>query len=386
MRVREVCHIITGTDTGGAEAMLYKLLSAVDQRRFRMQVISLMPVGAVGQQIAALGVPVRSLQIARGRFSPGALGRLTRWLAEMRPDVVQTWMYHADLLGGVAARLARCRRVFWNIRNGTFDPRTSKRTTMLVARACARLSRRVPDRILCCSEVARQAHEALGYAPERFCVVPNGFDLRLFQPSTQFYREVREELQIGSDALLVGLIARFDPQKDHHTFVQAAYRLRQRHIPAHFLLCGNGIDRGNTRLAHWIQEAGLEGCCHLLGRRQDVPRLTAALDVAASSSAYGEAFANVLGEAMACGVPCVATDVGDARMIIADTGRIVPPRDPEALASALAEILQMPPDQRCELGRRARRRVEAEFSLPAIVARYEQLYEEQCSQDDDPVA
>lgn len=376
MCVRRVCHIITGTDTGGAETMLYKLLSAVDRRRFHMQVISLMPVGVVGQQIAALGIPVRSLQIARGRLSPAALGRLARWLGEMQPDVVQTWMYHADLLGGVAARLARCRRVFWNIRNGTFDPQTSKRTTMLVARVCARLSRWIPDRILCCSEIARQAHVALGYAAERFCVVPNGFDLQLFRPSTQFYREVREELQIGSSALLVGLIARFNPQKDHQTFVQAAQEVCQKVPLAHFLLCGNGIDWNNARLASWIREAGLEGCCHLLGRRQDIPRLTAALDVAASSSAYGEAFANVLGEAMACGVPCVATDVGDARMIIADTGRVVPPRDPAALAGALTEVLQMPPEQRCELGRRARQRVEAEFSLPAIVARYEQLYEE----------
>jgi len=151
-------------------------------------------------------------------------------------------------------------------------------------------------------------------------------------------------------------------------------RVAARSPSAHFVLCGDGVTSDNAALAGWIEAAGLRERCHLLGPRDDMPRLTAALDVACSASAYGEGFSNVLGEAMACEVVCVATDVGDAALIVGDTGSVVPPRDPAALAAALGAVLALDPGARAQMGRAARARVEEKFDLSTCVARYAALY------------
>jgi glycosyltransferase involved in cell wall biosynthesis len=187
---------------------------------------------------------------------------------------------------------------------------------------------------------------------------------------------VREELGISQEALLIGLVGRFDPQKDHRNFVEAAARLRTDCPQVHFLLCGDGVNWNNAELTGWIGEAGLRQQFHLLGRREDMPRLTAALDISSTSSSYGEGFPNVIGEAMACGVACAITDVGDSAFIVGETGLVVPPRDPEALAQAWKKLIEMGPEGRQKLGETARKRILENFSLPDIVARYEALYKE----------
>jgi glycosyltransferase involved in cell wall biosynthesis len=376
--------VTTGLSTGGAELMLYRLLAALDRSTFAPSVVSLLPAGPTAAKIAALGVPVRSLGMRPGVPDPRAAVRLARWLRREGPDVVQTWMYHADLIGGVAARLAGCRQVAWGLRQSTLDPHTSKRSTIWTARACARLSRLVPARIVCCSEASRRVHAALGYAPERMVVIPNGFDLAAYRPDPAARAVVRAELGLPADAPLVGLVARWDPQKDHQMFVWAAARVGDQHPAVHYLLCGDDITPANAALAEWIGAAGLGGRCHLLGPRDDMPRLTAALDVACSASASGEGFSNVLGEAMACGVPCAATDVGDAALIVGDTGRVVPPRDPAALAGALHELLALSPAARQALGQAARRRIEERFTLGACAARYAALYTALTARDGRP--
>jgi len=206
-------------------------------------------------------------------------------------------------------------------------------------------------------------------------VIPNGSDLSTFKPALEARRSVRRELGLREGIPLVGLVARFDLPKDHRTFVRAAALLHDRVPEANFVLCGDGITWENPQLTEWIDAAGIRSCCHLLGRRLDVPRLTAALDVASSSSAYSEAWPLVVGEAMACGVPCVVTDIGDSALIVGDTGRVVPPKDPEALAEAWYELLAVGPDVRARLGVAARRRIEERFSLTSAIAKYEELYE-----------
>jgi glycosyltransferase involved in cell wall biosynthesis len=206
-------------------------------------------------------------------------------------------------------------------------------------------------------------------------VLPNGFDLDAFQPDPAARGSVRQELGISEETPLIGLVARFHPQKDHHNFMQAAAQLHARLPNVHFLLCGAGVTPENPALAQWVEEAGLRANVHLLGVRQDVPRLSAALDIATSSSS-GEGFPNVVGEAMACGVPCVVTDVGDAALIVGETGRVVPPHDAQALADAWHDLLNAGEDYRYELGMAARRRVQECFSMTTISRRYEQLYEE----------
>ena len=370
----QVTHIITDLSTGGAEMMLYKLLTYLDRKRFSCNVISLTSDGSVGDRIRGLGLPVQTLGMRPGFPDPLAIFRLAGWLHRSRPGLVQTWMYHADLVGGLAARLAGRTPVIWGIRNSDLDMVQSKRSTRWTVRICAFLSRWLPQCIVSCSETARRIHIGLGYNSDKLVVIPNGFDLDLFHPDSAARTEIRKELGIPSGAPVIGLVGRFDPQKDHQNFIRAASILVQKNSAAQFILCGDGIDLQNPSLSGWIETAGLRNNFHLLGRREDMPKVTAVLDVACSSSAYGEAFSNVLGEAMACEVPCVATDVGDSAFIIENTGRVVPPGDSQALAHALISLLALPADQRRTLGVFARQRVKQYFDIHAIVKAYESMY------------
>ena len=370
----KIVHIITGLDTGGAEMMLYKLVSLHDRARFDVQVISLLPAGVLGKKIQDLGIPVHSMEMRAGLPSPTTIGRLARLLRREKTDIVQTWMYHADLIGGLAARLAGIRAVLWNIRASTLRTEVIGRRTLQVAKLCGRLSHRLPAKILCCSEAGVEVHREWGYAGNKMLVIPNGFDLSRYQPDARAREAVRHELDIPLSAPVIGLIARFHPMKEHLTFVQAAEILCRSHPDAHFLLCGSEVTWDNTELTGWIDSAGLRSRFHLLGRRDDVPRLNAALDIATSASSSGEGFSNTIGEAMATEVVCVVTDVGDSALIVGDTGKVVAFQNAEALAVAWGEILALDEDARLQLGRQARERVEQNFNLPAIVCRYEEIY------------
>ncbi len=369
--------IITNLATGGAEMMLHKLLQNIDRRRFQPTVISLMGKGEIGPRIEALGIPVHTLGMRRGTPNPWMLVRVARLLRQLQPDVVHTWMYHADLLGGLAARLAGCRRVIWGIRHSNLSKTENKRSTLLVAQACARLSPWLPAQILSCSSRAKVVHGQIGYRADKIHVIPNGFDLSRFQPDTPARADVGAELGLPADAPLVGLIARFDPQKNHLGFVQAAAQTWGQMPQAHFILAGQGVDAGNAALQAAIAaHPGLAAHMHLLGRRDDVPRLMAALDVLASSSSFGEAFPNVLGEAMACGVPCVVTDVGDSAEIVGDTGRVVAAGDMDGLARELVAVLSLPAAERAALGQRARQRVRENYEIGHVTRMYEAVYEQ----------
>jgi len=367
--------IITGTGVGGAEIMLHRVLTRLSPE-FQPHVISMAPVGKIGEQLRARGISVESLNMRPEIPNPVALIRLIRDLRRLKPDLVHTWMYHADLMGGVAARLAGGSALAWGIHNSNLAPDYNKSRTLAVVRANAFLSHRVPDRILCCSEAARNIHVAYGYAPEKMVVMPNGCDIAHFKPDPNTRLSVRAELGLPLDTTLVGLIGRWDPQKNHAGFFTAAAALHLRRPGVHFLLAGQGVDGSNQTIRRILAANGLASVTHLLGLREDIPRLMAALDVLASSSSYGEAFPLVLGEAMACGVPCAVTDVGDSAYIVGDTGRVVSSGDMEGLAHAIDSLLKMPAEASRILGARARGRVAEHFEIGKIVRRYEAFYEE----------
>lgn len=368
-----VLYIITGLATGGAETMLLKLLGRLDRKRFSPHVISLTTLGEIGPRIAALGIPVEAIGMRPRLPSPIGLFRLAQRIRRLRPDVVHTWLYHADLLGGMAARLARVSAVCWGIRSSNLDRDKTHWTTRAVVRLCAVLSHWIPQRILLCSETARQIHISLGYAAEKMVVLPNGFDVSRFTPDHNARHKVRTELGIADDTPLVGLIGRFDPLKNHAGFFEAMAMLHRHMPPVHFLLAGNGIDENNETLMHSIKVTNLLSNTHLLGLRDDIPRLMAALDVLASSS-YGEAFPNVLGEAMASGVPCAVTDVGDSAYIVGDAGRVVAAGDMASLAAAVGALLELPVSEKATLGENARARVANHFEIGQVVGRYEEFY------------
>lgn len=370
-----VLHIITGLGTGGAEMMLLKLLERLDRERYSPMVISLTTLGDIGPRIEALDIPVQSVGLTSCLAGPSAFVRLLRIIRQFKPDVVNTWLYHADLLGGAAAWLAGVPAIAWNLRNSNLDRDKTRWSTRLVVRVCAAISHWVPKGILSCSDTACQIHVKLGYSAEKMAVIPNGFDLKRFQPDAVFRSSVRNELGVPDDTKLVGLMARYDPQKNHGGFFEAAAMIRKAMPDVHFVLAGTGVDSDNQVLKVLINEYNLGSFVHLLGRRDDMPRLMAALDVLVSTS-YGEAFPNVLGEAMACGVPCVVTDVGDSAEIVGNTGRVVQTFDMRGLAKHVVELLCLPPDEKLALALQARKRVETCYEISGVAKRYERFYEQ----------
>lgn len=378
----KIVHVITDLDIGGAEMMLYKLLLHMDRRRFDNVVVSMTNKGACGMDIEALGFPVVHLNMRRGIPNPVGLLRLVNLLRKEHPTILQTWLYHADLLGLLAGKLARVSSLVWNLRCSDMDMRHYSWLSRFVIWILVKLSA-LPTAVMVNSEAGRSFHEKLGYRPQRWVLIPNGFDLARFRPDAEARKSIRQELGLSDDTVLIGLIARYDPMKGYANFLQAAGVLLERYGGVHLVLAGRGIERGNEELEGLIRASGKGGNFHLLGERRDIPQILAALDILTSSS-FGEGFPNIIGEAMACGVPCVVTDVGDSRMILGKTGRVVPAGEPYALAAAWGEMIEMGPRSRFELGTASRRRIEEHFSLSGIVARYEEFYEELASHAQHP--
>jgi glycosyltransferase involved in cell wall biosynthesis len=351
--------------------MLYKLVQTLPPAAgFTHSVIALTERNEF--DFAALDVPVATLAMRRGLPSPGALLWLRRMVSAARPDVVQGWMYH----GNIAATLASTKRlpVVWGIHHALHDLRGEKPLTRALVRLGPLLSSRV-RKIIYCARVSQHQHEALGYPAGKSLYIPNGFDCNRFKPDVDACGALRTELGLPADALLVGHAGRFHPVKNHAGLIAAFGAATKAHSEAWLLLAGAGVTPDNAQIMRMIEAAGIAGRVKLLGERKDMPRFFAALDVHVLAS-RSEGLPNVLGEAMACGVPCVTTDVGDSAAMVAETGKVVPPGGQQSLAVALEDMLRLPAHVRQSLGEQARSRIMAEYSLMAVAERYARLYRE----------
>jgi glycosyltransferase involved in cell wall biosynthesis len=361
-RPRKVLFVTTDLFIGGgAEGMLTRLATAHPPLADEITVVSLLRGQSYADELRAAGVTVVELDFARPGGIVAGLYRLARLIAELRPEIVQGWMYHGDLAALIALGLSGRRgqtHLVWSIRCSDMDFARYRAQLRLVVRACAALSRR-PDLVTANSATGLAVHLRLGYRPRRTEVVCNGIDTARFQPDAAMRAAVRSELGIANETILLAHVARIDPMKDHESFLAAMAQLPDLRA----LLVGAGTE--NPPAAPNVLR---------LGRRADVARLLAASDIVVSSSAFGEGFSNALAEGMACGVPAVATDVGDAGAIVGDTGLIVPARDPKALAGALRTLAQEPATVRAERGKRARTRIVENFAMARAVARFAGLY------------
>lgn len=369
-----VLHIIVGLDAGGAELMLKRLVEfALSDSSQQHVVVSLSGYGTLGQQLEVSGIKVFTLDMTSAFQLPGILWRLTKLIRVQRPDIVQTWMYHADFLGGVAARLAGVKRVIWGIRTTDVDSRNS-RTTVLLRGICAVLSKFVPRLIVCAANASRRSHILAGYDAERMVVVPNGFDLSRFNVACSQRDTIRESCGFDLAKVVIGYVGRFHQDKDQENFVCAAGLLAARHNNVCFLMVGRDLDGANVELREWILKTGYADRFILLGERADVPACLSSMDIFCLSSRT-EGFPNVVGEAMATGLPCVVTDVGDAAFLVADTGIVVPKEDANALAIGMERLLALDLAERTHLGQLAKTRIFSEFSMQRSLERFTSLYQ-----------
>ena len=354
--------------------MLLNLLTKVDNKLFEHHVISLTNYGPIAERIESLGVKVTALKI-KGPISllRGAF-RLYLIMKQVRPNITQTWMYHSDLIGGLVAKIFTNSKIIWGIHHTNLVPTENKKTTILAAHINAKLSSHIPDKIVCCSRAALDVHYGIGFDCDKTLYIPNGFDINRYGPSVEAKTSFRADLGLGDDVIVAGMVGRFDPQKDHHNLIKAAARLKNRSIKIVYVLCGKNVDNNNTTLKGWLQEANLTDVFFLLGERRDIPRITAALDISVLPSSHGEAFPLVLGEAMSSCVPCIATNIGDAANIVDETGLVIEPKNPDALADALYEFGKKSNDDREKLGAKARERIIQNFKLENVVKKYEELY------------
>jgi glycosyltransferase involved in cell wall biosynthesis len=361
-RPLRVCHVISTLAAGGAQTMLLRLLARAEACGIAPSLVCLAPPGLHSADCAAAGVPPLHLPRAP----------LAALRAIARADVVQSWLPHADLAGGLAAAAAR-RPLAWNLRNSNPGSFQVKRHTRLAIAACARLSRSLPDTIVCCAESARAAYAAAGYDTGRMTVIGNGFDLERLRPDPVAPSWLRASLGLPADAPLAAMVARWDPQKDHACLVAAAAIAIRARPDLRILAVGHGIDEGNAALVALRREAGLGERLLLLGHRGDAHRIMAGCDATLLSSRL-EGFPNVVAESMAHGVPCVATRAGDAADIVGDCAPLADPGDASALAAGLLTVLADGPTARATRAQRCRSRIAERFSLDAVAAAYAALW------------
>jgi glycosyltransferase involved in cell wall biosynthesis len=370
-----ILHVITSLGTGGAEIMLQKVVRALPPARYASSVISLTSTAPVGDEMREEGIPVVALRGHAGVLTPAQIRRLIRAYRSVDPDVVHAWMYHANLASQFLVRM--CTRsarpgLIVSVRGAVHAPTEQKPMSRVIRRIDAALSGGA-DAIVFNSYRSAEQHVALGYHKQAVTVIPNGFDIERFESLPLERARIRAELGCG-DRFLVGLVARFDRLKGHRIFLEAAGHVAHDLPECRFLLAGRGCDDGNGRLRQWVAEFGLAGKVFLLGERRDVASIDNALDLAVCSS-ISESFPNAIGEAMACAVPAVVTDVGDCPRLVGDTGRVIPPQNPSALAEAIRAFANLPAGERTTLGASARQRIVKEFSTERVVHEFEALYE-----------
>jgi glycosyltransferase involved in cell wall biosynthesis len=369
-----ILHIIPDLSIAGAEMKLYKVLSANRKELFTPTVISMRDRGELRQRIEALGIPVYSLGIRGSLPGPSSIRKLMRIVREMRPEVIHGWMYHGNLAAQFAATLARDRpAVLWSVHQSLYSFAYEKWLTALVIRLDGLLSR-AAQKIVYVSKTSASHHESIGYRKEKTLVFHPGFDTEKFAPSEDARLSLRRQLGLADNTLLIGLIGRYHPVKDHGNYLRAAAKLSQKHPEVRFVMCGKGVDYQNAVLGNLIRELRLEQRVILLGQRTDIERIVAALDIVASSSC-SEGFPNVVGEAMSAAVPCVVTAVSDLPEIVGNTGRVVAVKDSSALAAGLEELIEMGRAGRLALGAAARARIIERYSLESSIAQYETVYE-----------
>ncbi|MFT5314723.1 MAG: glycosyltransferase involved in cell wall biosynthesis [Candidatus Krumholzibacteriia bacterium] len=369
----KVLHVIIGLRVGGAEMMLLKLLGQMNRSDFEPVVATFLDGGACAEPLQKMGVPVHHLGMNHAWQAPRAMLRLRQLAREFEPDIIQGWMYHGNIAATIVAGQMRARPdLYWNIRHSLADPSQEKFLTRRLIELGGRWSER-PRKVVHNSTVSIGQHAEVGFCPDNAVMIPNGFDLDKFSPSAAARRKTRLDLGVPPETFLVGNLGRYHPVKAQGDFIEAAALFGEKNPEIHFLLAGADITAENPVLQKAVLSSGVSERIHLLGPQDDPAAFLAALDIYCLSS-HGEGFPNVLGEAMACGVPCVTTDVGEAKEIVIPWGEVAPPADPVSLAAAMESLFGRMSQEGERLGHACRVSIGDRYDLAQIADLYTAMY------------
>lgn len=371
LRPVRIAFVTSGLRLGGAERMLLRLVTGLDRARFEPSVFSLSGEGNLTEALRHSKIAVYAWQEAE----LVSIIRILRELHRSRFDLIHGWMYRGNLVA-LAAMLGQKpqTKLIWGIRASLDNVSSLGALSRIAARTCGWLSG-FPSSILYNSTRSRSQHQSLlGYRSMSERVIENGFDCDEFSPNAQARTELRQQLGLAIGAPVVGLFARYHPMKDHETFLKAAALVVQKRPDARFVLAGTNVSPSNQELRQQISGLGIENHVQLLGPLADPAPFYRVLDVFGLTSNGVEGFPNVVGEAMASGVPCVVTDVGDSAQIVGTTGLVVSARDPSRIAEAWLRLIELKPDAKLEMATAARERIQKMYSLETIVSRYEAHY------------
>ncbi|RDY27393.1 glycosyltransferase [Romboutsia weinsteinii] len=368
--MKKIIHIITGLDNGGAEMMLYKLLSNIEKGKYDIEVVSMTDEGFFGSKIKDLGIKVHTLDMKKGIPTISGIKKAVNIVKDA--DVVQTWMYHSDLLGLIVCKIAGIKKLIWGIHHSNLDKDKNKKLVLLVAKVNSMLSK-YTYKITSCSTYATKVHIDFGYDESKFVNIPNGFDLDMYYNREGSRESVCRELNIDSNKKIVCHVARWDILKDYKTLTTSLGIVSKELKDVEFILCGGSIDNNNIELKDLLKQNNISKNTHLLGIRSDIPKIMSAADIFVLSSS-GEAFPNVIGEAMACETPCVVTDVGDCKYIVDQYGTAVEKQNPTELANGIINMLKLGDNELINLGIKSRERVIDNFEISKVVNMFENLY------------
>ncbi|MAH97808.1 MAG: hypothetical protein CMA12_00455 [Euryarchaeota archaeon] len=374
----KILHIISGLNSGGAEGVLCRLV--INDKRNTHYVVSLTNKGFYGKDLEKNKIFLKSLMIKKNIFIFIKFIQLVFLIRHIKPDVVQCWMYHAELFGGLAAKLSGIKKIFWNIRNSDLNPLWSKKSTIYLAKLCSFFSNSVPTKIISCSRKSTITHVHMGYKKNKILLIPNGFDDKKFTFKAQNYLNWREKLKISRKIVVFGFVGRWNSQKDFETLFKAFSNfLSENNNKKIFklLLIGSQLNSSNKKFLRQIKKYNLNKHIIYLDETNRINEVINIIDIGIFSSKGNEGFPNVIAEKMLTRIPCIVSDVGDASIIVGNTGWVFKRRDWLDLSRKIKFVYNNIYVHKFKWNRKkneSRNRIKNHFSLNKMISDYHKIW------------
>ena len=367
----KILHIISGLNLGGAENNLFKICTLTNNQLLQHHVISLTDFGFYGNKLKLHNIKVYSLGFKKSLFDIFKFFKLMHLIYKISPNIVQTWMYHSDIIGSIATKIISRAPIIWNVRHGKYDNKLSSRIIIFV---CSFFSKIFPKAIISCAQSAINIHKHYGYDKSKFVLIENGFDLDYFSKKNNLI--YKKNLGIPINSFVVSYPARFHPQKNHEMFLSAAENILNTIPNVFFILCGRDIGSNNQLLTKLISKYKLRKRVLLLGEVSNIKSIYNISDLTCLTSSEGEAFPNIVAESMACEVLCISTPVGDAPIIINDDKYLIDFNDADGLANSIINFLKLTNTEKIKIGKKCRSNILRRYQIDKIINKYNSLYKQ----------